>query len=124
MPTSEGWALYAESLGETLGLYTDPNQKLAAYKSELFRAIRLVTDVGLHTGIMSREESIQYMMEKGGREQQASVSETERYMAIPGQALSYKTGELKIMELKAKYIKSLGNKFDIKKFHDVVNEEG
>jgi uncharacterized protein (DUF885 family) len=83
-------------------LYTDPYQKLAAYKSELFRSIRLVTDVGLHTGKITREESIQYMME-GGREQQASVSETERYMARPGQALSYKTGELKITELKAKY---------------------
>ena len=121
---SEGWALYAESLGEELGLYTDPYQKLAAYKSELFRAIRLVTDVGLHTGLMTREESIQYMMEKGGREQQASVSETERYMAIPGQALSYKTGELKISELKDKYIKSLGTKFEIKKFHDAILQVG
>lgn len=121
---SEGWALYAESLGEELGLYTDPYQKLAAYKSELFRAIRLVTDVGLHAGIMTREESIQYMMEKGGREQNASVSETERYMAIPGQALSYKIGELKITELKAKYIKSLGAKFEIKKFHDAILQLG
>jgi uncharacterized protein (DUF885 family) len=121
---SEGWALYAESLGEELGLYTDPYQKLAAYKSELFRAIRLVTDVGLHTGIMTREESIKYMMEKGGREQKASVSETERYMAIPGQALSYKTGELKITELKSKYIKRLGSKFDIKKFHDALLQVG
>jgi uncharacterized protein (DUF885 family) len=121
---SEGWALYAESLGEQLGLYTDPYQKLAAYKSELFRAIRLVTDVGLHTGTMTREESIQYMMEKGGREQKASVSETERYMAMPGQALSYKTGELKITELKAKYLKSLGSKFEIKKFHDAILQVG
>ena len=121
---SEGWALYAESLGEELGLYTDPYQKLAAYKSELFRSIRLVTDVGLHTGKMTREESIQYMMEKGGREQQASVSETERYMARPAQALSYKTGELKITELKAKYIKSLGAKFEIKKFHDAILQVG
>lgn len=121
---SEGWALYAESLGEELGLYTDPYQKLAAYKSELFRAIRLVTDIGLHTGIMTREESIQYMMEKGGREQNASISETERYMAIPGQALSYKTGELKISELKARYIKNMGDKFDIKKFHDAILQVG
>ena len=121
---SEGWALYTESLGEELGLYTDPYQKLAAYKSELFRAIRLVTDVGLHTGIMTREESIQYMMEKGGREKNASVSETERYMAQPGQALSYKTGELKITELKNKYIKSLGPKFEIKKFHDAILQVG
>jgi uncharacterized protein (DUF885 family) len=91
-------------------------KKLAAYKSELFRSIRLVTDVGLHTG-KTREESIQYMMEKGGREQQASVSETERYMARPGQALIKR--ELKITELKAKY-KRMGAKFEIKKFHDAI----
>jgi len=121
---SEGWALYTESLGEELGLYTDPYQKLAAYKSELFRAIRLVTDVGLHTGSMTREESIQYMMEKGGREKQASVSETERYMANPGQALSYKTGEIKIKELKARYQKLLGAKFSIKDFHDAILQAG
>ena len=117
---AEGWALYTESLGDELGLYTDPYQKLAAYKSELFRAIRLVTDVGLHTGIMTREESIKYMMEKGGRAEQGSISETERYMATAGQALSYKTGELKIKELKAKYQKSLGAKFNIKSFHDAI----
>jgi uncharacterized protein (DUF885 family) len=117
---SEGWALYTESLGEELGLYTDPYQKLAAYKSELFRAIRLVTDVALHMGKMTREEAIQYMMEKGGRAEQGSISETERYMASAGQALSYKTGELKIKELKVKYQKSLGAKFNIKNFHDAI----
>ncbi len=117
---SEGWALYTESLGEELGIYTDPYQKLAALKSELFRAIRLVTDVGLHTGKLTREESIKYMMEKGGRSEQGSISETERYMARAGQALSYKIGELKIKELKAKYQKSLGAKFDIKSFHDAI----
>ena len=117
---SEGWALYAESLGEELGLYTDPYQKLAAYTSELFRAIRLVTDVGLHTGKLTREEAIKYMMEKGGRAEQGSISETERYMSFAGQALSYKTGELKIKELKARYQKSLGSKFNIKNFHDAV----
>ena len=117
---SEGWALYTESLGEELGLYKDPYQKLAALKSELFRSIRLVTDVGLHTGKMTREESIKYMMEKGGRAEQGSISETERYMANPGQALSYKIGELKIKELKATYQKYLGAKFNIKNFHDAL----
>lgn len=117
---SEGWALYTESLGDELGLYTDPYQKLASYKSELFRAIRLVTDVGLHTGKITREESIKYMMEKGGRAERGSISETERYMAMPGQALSYKIGELKIKELKAKYQKNLGTKFNIKSFHDAI----
>ena len=121
---SEGWALYTESLGEELGLYKDPYQKLAALKSELFRSIRLVTDVALHTGKMTREESIKYMMEKGGRAEQGSVSETERYMANPGQALSYKTGELKIKELKAKYQKQLGARFKIKNFHDALLSVG
>ena len=121
---SEGWALYTESLGEELGLYKDPYQKLAALKSELFRSIRLVADVGLHTGKMTREESIQYMMEKGGRAEQGSISETERYIANPGQALSYKIGELKIKELKAKYQKQLGAKFNIKNFHDALLSVG
>ena len=117
---SEGWALYTESLGDELGIYTDPYQKLAAYKSELFRAIRLVTDVGLHTGKMTREDAIKYMMEKGGRAEQPSVAEVERYMARPGQALAYKIGEMKIKELKARYQKQLGAKFDIKSFHDAI----
>lgn len=117
---SEGWALYTESLGEELGLYTDPYQKLAAYKSELFRAIRLVTDVGMHTGKMTREESIKYMMEKGGRAEQRSISETERYMGRAGQALSYKIGEMKIKELKGRYQQQLGEKFNIKSFHDAI----
>ena len=117
---SEGWALYTESLGEELGLYTDPYQKLAADKSELFRAIRLVTDVGLHTGKMTREESIKYMMEKGGRAEQGSISETERYMSRAGQALSYKIGEMKIKELKARYQQQLGANFNIKSFHDAI----
>jgi uncharacterized protein (DUF885 family) len=117
---SEGWALYVESLGEELGLYTDPYQKLAAYKSELFRALRLVVDTGLHTGLMDREETIKYLMEKGGRSEQSSTSETERYMSNPGQALSYKTGELKIKELKSRYQKKLGEKFNIRDFHDAV----
>lgn len=117
---AEGWGLYAESLGEDLGLYKDPYQKLGAYQSELFRSIRLVVDVGMHTGKLTREEAIQYMMEKGGRAEQPSVAEVERYMANPAQALAYKTGELKIKELKAKYQKSLGVKFNIKSFHDAI----
>ncbi len=118
--TAEGWALYTESLGDELGLYTNPFQKLAAYKSELFRAIRMVVDVGLHTGKITRAESITYMMQKGGRAERGSISETERYMANPGQAVSYKTGQLKILELKSKYQKMLGVKFNIKSFHDAI----
>lgn len=121
---SEGWALYAESLGEELGLYTDPYQKLGSYKAEIFRAMRLVVDTGLHTGKMTREEAIEYMMKNGGREQKSTTSEVERYLSNPGQALSYKIGELKMKELKAKYQKELGNKFDIKKFHDAILQIG
>lgn len=117
---SEGWALYTESLGGELGLYKDPYIKIETLKSELFRAIRLVVDVGLHTGKMTREEAITYMMEKGGRDEQGTTSEIERYMADAGQALAYKTGELKIKQLRNKYQASLGKKFNIKKFHDAV----
>lgn len=121
---SEGWALYAESLGEELGLYTDPYQKLGAYKAEIFRAMRLVVDTGLHTGIMTREEAITYMMKNGGRDEKSTTSEVERYLSNPAQALTYKIGELKMKELKAKYQKELGNKFDIKKFHDAILQIG
>jgi uncharacterized protein (DUF885 family) len=117
---SEGWGLYTESLGEELGLYKDPYQKLGALKLEMLRAIRLVTDVGLHTGKMTREESIKYMLEKGGSTERGAISATERYMANPGQAVSYKIGQFKIIELKSKYKKSLGSKFNIKSFHDAI----
>jgi uncharacterized protein (DUF885 family) len=117
---SEGWALYAESLGEELGLYTDPYQKLGAYKGEIFRAMRLVVDTGLHTGLMTREAAIAYMIENGGSEEKKATSEVERYLSNPGQALTYKIGELKMKEIKAKYQKELGAKFDIKKFHDAI----
>lgn len=122
--SAEGWALYTESLGEELGLYTDPYQRLEAYKYEIFRAIRLVVDTSLHTGKMTREEAITYMMEKGGKDEKNTTSEIERYLANPGQALCYKIGELKIQELKAKYQKNLGSRFDIRKFHDAVLEVG
>jgi uncharacterized protein (DUF885 family) len=117
---SEGWALYVESLGEELGLYADPYQKLGAYKGEIFRAMRLVVDTGLHTGLMTREEAIAYMIENGGLEEKKVISEVERYLSNPGQALTYKIGELKMQELKAKYQKKFGATFDVKKFHDAI----
>ncbi len=121
---SEGWALYTESLGDELGLYSDPYRKIAAYKSELFRAVRLVVDVSLHTGKMTREDCIKYMVETGGVELQSATSETERYMTNPGQAVSYKTGEMKIKELRARYEQKLGTTFNIKNFHDAVLSGG
>jgi uncharacterized protein (DUF885 family) len=117
---AEGWALYTESLGNQLGLYNDPYTKIEALKSELFRAVRLVVDVGMHTGKMTREEAIKYMIDKAGRGEQIATVEIERYMADPGQALAYKTGEMKITQLRNRYQQRLGAKFSIKKFHDAV----
>jgi uncharacterized protein (DUF885 family) len=114
----EGWALYTESLGKELGLYTDPYQYAGALGSELHRAIRLVTDVGLHTGKLTREQAIKYMMDNELISEQFATAEIERYMAMPGQALSYKIGQLKLQELRAKYEKQLGKKFDLRAFHD------
>ena len=115
---TEGWGLYAESLGKELGVYTDPYQQIGALNTEIHRAIRLVVDVGLHTGKLTREEAIQYMMANEPIDAQRATAEIERYMAWPGQALSYKVGQLKIMELRAKYQKQLGPKFDLRAFHD------
>lgn len=116
----EGWGLYAESLGDLLGCYTDPYQKLGAYGTEIHRAIRLVTDVALHTGKMTREEAIKYMMDHEAIAEATATLEIERYMAAPGQALSYKTGELKIKELRDRYKKQLGDHFSLKDFHDAI----
>ncbi|WBO82972.1 DUF885 domain-containing protein [Hymenobacter yonginensis] len=104
----EGWALYTESLGKELGLYTDPYQYMGALGDEMHRAIRLVVDVGMHTKNMTREQAIQYMMANEAISEDGATAEIERYMAIPGQALSYKTGALKIQELRRKYEEQLG----------------
>lgn len=116
----EGWGLYAESLGNLLGCYSDPYQKLGAYGTEIHRAIRLVTDVALHTGKMNREEAIKYMMDHEAIAEATATLEIERYMAAPGQALSYKTGELKIKELRDRYKQQLGDHFSLKAFHDAI----
>lgn len=120
----EGWGLYAESLGSLLGCYTDPYQKLGAYGTEIHRAIRLVTDVGLHTGKMTREQAIKYMMDHEAIAEATATLEIERYMAAPGQALSYKTGELKIKELRDRYQRKLGSRFQLKEFHDALLKGG
>jgi uncharacterized protein (DUF885 family) len=120
----EGWALYCESLGKELGLYTDPYQHMGALGDEIHRAIRLVVDVGMHLKEMTREEAIKYMMENEAITEQGATAEIERYMAIPGQALSYKIGALKIRELRAKYTKQLGNKFNLSDFHDELLKDG
>ncbi|RYU83858.1 DUF885 domain-containing protein [Hymenobacter persicinus] len=114
----EGWALYTESLGKELGLYTDPYQRVGALNTEIHRAIRLVVDVGMHSKGMTREQAIKYLMDNRPISEQAAVAEIERYMANPGQALSYKIGQLKILELRRKYEKQLGPKFRLSAFHD------
>ena len=120
----EGWGLYCESLGKELGLYADPYQQMGALGNEIHRAIRLVVDVGLHAKNMSREEAIKYMMDNEPISEQKATAEIERYMANAGQALSYKIGELKIKELRAKYEKQLGTKFNIASFHDEFLKDG
>ncbi|MDO6597593.1 DUF885 domain-containing protein [Oceanihabitans sp. 2_MG-2023] len=120
----EGWALYSESLGKELGLYTDPYQYFGMLGMEMHRAIRLVVDTGIHVKGWTREQAIQYSLDNEAESEASITSEIERYMANPGQALSYKIGQLKIRELRAKSEKELGAKFDIKQFHNQVLETG
>jgi uncharacterized protein (DUF885 family) len=120
----EGWALYTESLGKELGLYNDPYQYFGMLGSEMHRAIRLVVDTGLHSKNWTREQAIQYSLDNEAESELSIIAEIERYMAIPGQALSYKIGQLKILELRKKAETKMGSKFDIKKFHQIVLESG
>ena len=120
----EGYALYCESLGKELGLYTDPYQYMGALGDEIHRAIRLVVDVAMHTGKMTREQAITYMMQNEAISQEGATAEIERYMVYPAQALSYKTGALKIKELREKYTQKLGSKFSLAAFHDEFLKDG
>ena len=120
----EGWALYCESLGKELGLYTDPYQYMGALGDEMHRAVRLVVDVAIHTKEMSREDAIKYMMDNEQISLQGATAEIERYMSGGGQALGYKIGALKIKELRTKYEKELGNKFKLSDFHDAILKDG
>ncbi|MEP6536974.1 MAG: DUF885 domain-containing protein [Bryobacteraceae bacterium] len=118
---SEGWGLYAESLGDEIGFYQTPYTRFGKFNSEMFRACRLVVDTGLHALGWSRQQALDYFRENTGGER---VSEVDRYIAWPGQALSYKMGELKIKELRAKAEKQLGPKFNLRDFHDVILGNG
>ena len=121
---SEGWGLYAESLGKDLGIYTDPYQRYGQLDGELWRAIRLVVDTGYHSKGWTREQVLDYMRANSSRGEAAAVSEAERYMAIPGQALAYKIGELKFKELRARAEAALGLRFDIRRFHTAALMDG
>jgi uncharacterized protein (DUF885 family) len=121
----EGWALYSEHLAKEMGLYDDdPWGDLGRLQDELHRAIRLVTDTGMHAMHWSREEALAYMLENEGYEPKEAEAEIERYAAWPAQALGYKMGMLKILELRERAKKALGDKFDIRKFHDAVLLDG
>ena len=120
----EGWGLYCESLGKDLGMYNDVDQYFGMLVMEMHRAIRLVVDTGIHAKGWSREDAIKYSLENEATTKVAAASEIDRYIAIPGQALSYKIGQLKLMELRAKVESELGSKFNIKEFHTKVLESG
>lgn len=120
----EGWAHYTETLGPEFGLYTDPYQKMGYLSDQMLRAVRLVIDTGLHTGSMKREDAIKYFLSNVAYDEAGATAEVERYMAMPGQALGYKIGSLKIRELRDKYSKSLGSKFSLAKFHDEILSQG
>ena len=120
----EGWGLYAESLGEEIGMYKDPYSKFGQLAYEMWRAVRLVVDTGMHTMGWTRQQAIDYFRENTGKTDQDVISEIDRYIVWPGQALAYKIGQLKIRELRKEAESKLGAKFDERKFHDAVLEDG
>ncbi|MEW6706005.1 MAG: DUF885 domain-containing protein [Pseudomonadota bacterium] len=121
---NEGWALYAETLGFDLGLYTDPYSKFGHLQMQAFRAARLVVDTGLHAKGWSREQAIEFMVQQVGHDRGKASFEVDRYLAMPAQALGYMIGQLKIMELRDRAKQKLGPRFDIRRFHNAVIDNG
>ena len=121
---TEGWALYAERLGLEAGMYEDPYSDFGRLTYEMWRALRLVVDTGMHYFGWSRQQAIDYMAENSALTLHNITTEVDRYISWPGQALAYKTGELKIRELRARAEEKLGADFDIRAFHDVVLGSG
>ena len=121
---AEGWGLYAESLGKELGVYTDPAMYFGALDAELWRAIRLVVDTGIHAKGWSRQQVLDYMFANSAVEETRAIAEAERFMAVPGQALAYKIGQLKIKALRDRAAAQLGDRFDVRAFHTEVLRDG
>src|SRR5262245_52192294 len=117
---TEGWALYSERLGKEVGFYTNPYNDYGRLNDEMLRAIRLVVDTGLHSKKWTRDQVVQFFRDHSAIAEVEIQSETDRYIVWPGQALAYKIGQLKILELREKAQKALGPKFDIRAFHDEV----
>jgi uncharacterized protein (DUF885 family) len=120
----EGWALYSESLGYPMGMYTDPYQRFGNLNDEMLRAMRLVVDTGIHAKGWTRDQAIQYMLDNSGMGRTDATAEVERYIAIPSQALAYKIGQLTITRLREDAKAKLGDKFDIRQFHAQVLDTG
>src|SRR5690606_34140089 len=121
---TEGWGLYAERLAKEKGRFTDPMQDFGRLQNEMLRACRLVVDTGGHSKKWSREKMIKFMLDNNPMTEADATKEVERYLDLPGQALSYKIGMIKILDLRDKAQKALGPKFDIRDFHDVVLKNG
>jgi uncharacterized protein (DUF885 family) len=120
----EGWALYCESLGEEVGLYKDSYSKFGQLSYEMWRAVRLVVDTGMHSQGWTRQQAIDFFRENTGKTDQDIIVEVDRYIVWPGQALAYKLGQMKIRELRTMAEKTTGNSFDVRAFHDAVLEQG
>ena len=121
---SEGWGLYAERLAWELGFQIDPYDNLGRLQGELFRAVRLVVDTGIHAKRWTREQAIDYMLANTGTAESDVISEIERYIVMPGQATAYKVGMMELLRLRAEAQEALGDKFDIRDFHDVILKDG
>jgi uncharacterized protein (DUF885 family) len=120
----EGWALYSEQLGKEVGFYQDPVSDYGRLSSELFRAVRLVVDTGIHSNGWTRDQVVDFFRKSGAVDEPTLQAETDRYIAWPGQALAYKLGQLKFRELRERAQKALGPKFDLRAFHDEMLSGG